>query len=182
MRKIYLRLKQYFDRLNTREQMLLSAILVVLTLWWLLDVIDGLGESARASVLAGRELENQQLWLDKEADYDTRMENALSNFDASKTYSGNQLLEIMDKIARDVDLKTTISRPVVRRGKVFTEHVLLVPISRTPMRTMIDFENTIKKHYPYLGIDYLLLEPEPSAPELLRGEMRVTSFELDTNT
>lgn len=182
MTKAYLSLKRYFDRLNPREQILLTAILFILSLWWLLDMVDGIGASARSSIVARKELESQQLWLDKEADYDSRMANALTNLDSSKTYSGNQLLEVMDKIARDVDLKTTISRPVVRRGKVFTEHVLLIPISRTSMRTMIDFENAIKKHYPYLGIDYLLLEPEPSAPDLLRGEMRVTSFELDANS
>ena len=179
---IYFKLKRLYDRLNPREQLLLSAILVVLSLIWLTETIGGIGESSQKSTAVSGELGDQQLWLDRESDYDSRMTNALANLDSSRTYSGDQLLEIMDKIAREVDLKTTISRPVVRKGKVFTEHVLLIPISRTSMRTMIDFENAIKKHYPYLGIDYLLLEPEPTSPELLRGEMRVTSFELDAST
>jgi hypothetical protein len=177
--KMYIKLKRIFDRLNLREQVLLSAILVVLSLWWLIEMTSGIGNSFQTANATKRELSNQQLWLDRESEYDTRMENALSKMDSRKTYSGNQLLEVMDKIAREVDLKTTISRPTTRQGKVFTEHVLLIPISRTSMRTMIDFENQIKTHYPYLGIDYLLLEPEPSSPELLRGEMRVTSFELN---
>lgn len=180
--KVYFKLKHLFDRLNPREQLLLSAILIVLSLIWFVETVDSLSASYRKSSTASKELGDQQLWLDRESDYDSRMADALANLDSSRTYSGNQLLEIMDKIARDVDLKTTISRPVVRKGKVFTEHVLLIPISRTPMRNMIDFENAIKKHYPYLGIDYLLLEPEPTSPELLRGEMRVTSFELDAST
>lgn len=179
MKALHLKFKGLFDRLNLREQILLSSILVILSLWWLLEFFTGVGSSIDRANITSLSLENQQLWLDQESQYDERMAIVLSKMDSTKTYSGNQLLEVMDEIARDVGLDTSISRPVTRNGEIFTEYVLLIPISRASMRTMIDFENQIKTHYPYLGIDYLLLEPQPSSADLLRGEMRVTSFELN---
>ena len=177
---ILLRAKKWFDLRTLREQMLLCLILLVAFLWLGFEVVSSVGDSFRTSRIAKSEFENQQLLLDLESSIDQRMVDALGKLDGSKTYSVNQLLEMMDKIARQVGLQTSIARPTTRQGKVFTEHVLMVPVSRASMRTLIDFENAIKKHYPYLGIDYMLIEPEPSSPELLRGEVRVTSFELNT--
>lgn len=177
---ILLSAKKWFDLRTLREQMLMCLILLVAFLWLGFEVVSSLGGSFRTSRIAKSEFKNQQLLLDLESSIDRRMVNALGKLDESKTYSVNQLLEVMDKIARDAGLQTSIARPTTRQGEVFTEHVLVVPVSRASMRTLIDFENAIKKHYPYLGIDYMLIEPEPSAPELLRGEVRVTSFELNT--
>jgi len=174
------KMKQWFDHRNLREQCLMSLFFVVGCLWFGYEVVASLGASYRASRIADSEYKTQQLWLDQEAALDQRMVAALGKLDGTKTFSVNQLLEVMDKIARETGLQTSISRPTTRQGKVFTEHVLVVPISRASMRTLIDFENSIKTHYPYLGVDYMLIEPEPSAPELLRGEVRVTSFELNT--
>lgn len=172
-------LKAWFDQRSLREQVLLCLILCIAFLWLALDAVQALGASLRASRVAASEHETQQLWLDREASLDQRLSEALGKLDGSKTYSVNQLLEVMDKIAKEAGLQTSIARPVTRRGDVFTEHVLTVPISRASMRTLIDFENAVKSHYPYLGMDSMLIQPEPSAPELLRGEVRVTSFELN---
>jgi len=174
-----LKAKLWFDQRTLREQWLMSLILLSGFLWFSFEEISTLGDSFRKSRVASADFQNQQLWLDQESSIDQRMLTALGKLDSTKTYSVNQLLEVMDKIARDVGLQTSITRPTTRKGKVFTEHVLLVPLSRADMRTLIDFENKIKTYYPYLGIDYMLIEPEPSAPELLRGEVRVTSFELN---
>ncbi len=179
MKNLMLRSKRWFDSRTLREQLLMCLILLIAFLWLGFDVVTAIGNSSRESKLANSEYDNQQLLLDLESGLDERMAVALSKLDADKTYSVNQLLEIMDKVAREVGLQTSISRPTTRQGKVFTEHVLIVPISRATMRTLIDFENSIKSYYPYLGLDYMLIEPEPSAPELLRGEVRVTSFELN---
>ena len=179
LRSILTRSKVWFDRRTLREQLLLCGIVCIAFLWLLTDAIQALASSVQTSRVASAEFETQQLWLDRESALDERLERALGDLDASKTYSVNQMLEVMDQIAKQVGLQTSIARPVSRRGNVFTEHVLTVPVSRATLRTLIDFENAVKSHYPYLGMDYMLIQPEPAAPELLRGEVRVTSFELN---
>lgn len=177
--RIFIRSKSWFDQRTLREQLLLCLIVSIAFLWLLTDAVQALSASFRTSRIAASEYATQQLWLDREASLDARLTDALGNLDASKTYSVNQLLEVMDRIAKEAGMLTSIARPTSRRGDVFTEHVLTVPVSRTTLRTLIDFENSVKSRYPYLGIDYLLIQPEPAAPELLRGEIRVISFELN---
>jgi hypothetical protein len=169
-----------FSRFNMRERFMISVFLAGLWLWLTTEWISSLGSTIEQDRISRSELESQQVWLEKEDSFDARMQQALQKMDASKTYSGNRLLGVMDQIARDAGLQTSIARPTSRAGKVFTEHVLIVPLVRVELKKLIDFENRIKSHYPYLGIDYLMVEPEPMNPELLRGEMRVTSFELNT--
>jgi hypothetical protein len=181
MHRMLPRWRANFERLNVRERFLVSLFLAGLGIWWALEWVGGLSRSWEQASIAARELEAQQVWLDRESDFDQRMEQALQKMDASLTYSGNRLLEVIDAIAREVGLQTSISRPSTRAGRVFTEHVLIIPLNRAELKTLIEFENRIKQLYPYLGVDYLMIEPEPMQPELLRGEMRVTSFELNSD-
>ncbi|MCG8527744.1 MAG: hypothetical protein MI748_15290 [Opitutales bacterium] len=171
-------LRKKFDQLKLRERILLTLFLSAACVWWLFEVVASLQQVSTRWTIARLDLDGQSAWLENEASYDQRMLKALENLDSSRTYSGDQLLEIIDEIAREVGLETTISRPTTRTGDVFIEHIIQIPLSRVSMRTLIDFENEIKTHYPYLGIDYLLLESERASSGLLKGDMRVTSFEL----
>jgi hypothetical protein len=177
--RMLIRGKALFETRNLRERMLFTAILLVATIWALSSVMNAAANQSNELKLLNVDLENQQPWLDEEVNIDARMQAVLSRMDASKTYSSNQMLSIIDEIAREVGLKTTIARPSTRQGEVFTEHVMLIPLSRVEMATLIDFENKVKTHHPYLGMDYLLIEPMPRSPELMRGELRVTAFELN---
>lgn len=175
--KQILSLRRAYQSRNIRERALLFLFLVAGFLIWSFELMKSHRELSVRNVVVNADLETQQTWLDQEAIIDARMEKVLAQMDSGETFSENQLLQIVDRIARDVGLQTAIARPTSRRGEVFTEHILTIPVAMASMRSMIDFENAIKDHYPFLGIDYLLIEPENSSPDLLKGEVRVTSFE-----
>ncbi|MBN2233796.1 MAG: hypothetical protein JW706_01500 [Opitutales bacterium] len=171
-------LRRQFERLSTREQALLVAFLGVIALVWVGRAVSNIGSAVSGMSKVASDISVQKEWLSREADIESRLASVLKSLDSGETYSSNRLLGKLDEILRESDIKATLSRPVQRPGDVFVEHVVTVALEKVPMKNLIDFEQRMRSVFPYIGIEYLMIRPEPSGSSLLRGELRVTSFEL----
>lgn len=172
-------MRSLFNRLNLREKGLLTAILLVVSLYVFMSVSSAMNSLFSELRIVDAELEAQDIVISEEELINSQLREILGELDSDKTYSSDQLLEKVAQMADEAELEVPLNRPTSQQADVFDEHVLTINLRRIPMESLIEFENRIRLEIPYIRIDYMLIQPEPSDASLLRGEIRLSSFELN---
>ncbi len=172
-------MRAIFNRLNLREKGLLTVILLVVSMYVFFSVSSAMNTFVTQHRIVDAELEAQAIVISEEARINEQMREVLGELDSEKTYSSDQLLEKVVQMADEAELEVPLTRPITQQADVFDEHVLTINLRRIPMESLIEFENRIRLEIPYIRIDYMLIQPEPSDATLLRGEIRLSSFELN---
>lgn len=167
-------------RTTVREKLLMLLFCLTIVILWAGSLMDRFGNWQDQLKTARAELQNQQLYLDREDTNAQDLAAALTRVDSAKTYSSAQLAGRIDELLRKAALSAKADIDTVRTqsGDVFDDHNLRVRLSRISIAQVIEFNTLIRKETPYITIQKVYLTANRSNPEEIDARFEVNSFEL----
>ena len=175
-------LKALFNKLTTREKVLLTGLIWIGALAWL-SLVTGRFTELRAELnQANQKLESQQFWLDREDPIEERLAQALSKVNPENTFNSAQLVGKIDSFARKFNLNHELSSPRTQEGEVFNLHSLTLNARGKTLERLINFNKKIQEEFPYIALEELSLNASKSNPTLLDARFMINSFELNEQT
>lgn len=170
--------RKLFHAMSLRERVLLTVFLWFSVLAWLVSAVNAFGTAKRNWAEAGARLESQNEWFDNREEIEAQLNSALQKLDPKKTYTGAQLVGLLDTIARETGVNFDINAPVTKYGNIFNVHTVRVILSKAGIAELIGFDRRIKEHSPYLGLERVQVDANKTDPRLLNSQFIVSSFEL----
>ena len=171
--------KKLFNILSLRERTLLTVFLWVCIISWAGILLKSLKAKRIEFLKNASQIEYQKEVLTRQSDIDARMHAALERLDPGKAYSGSQLVERIDTIARGAALNFEITSPRTQEGNIFNIHSVRVQVKKAEIGELIEFDNKIKEESPYLGLERVKIVANKTNPRVLNADFEISSFELE---
>jgi hypothetical protein len=175
---IFSQLKTYFDRITTREKLLLNIFVWICLLTWLTFGLSRCQAVRKELTQTKNTLKYQQLWLDNEELINSELETNLSRLKPENTFTSSQLVGKIDRFARQSGLKHEISSPKTESKGIFEIHTLNVTAKQASIDKLIAFNDKLKEAFPYIALERVQITANKSNPGLLDGRFTIISFEL----
>lgn len=175
---LFAQLKRYFDRITTREKLLLNVFVWICIFTWLTFGLSRCQAVRKDLSQTSNTLKYQQLWLDNEASISTDLEENLNRLQPENTFTSSQLVGKVDRFARQAGLKHEISSPKTEAKGIFEIHTLNVTAKQASIDKLITFDNKLKEAFPYIALEKIKITSNKSNPGLLDARFTIISFEL----
>lgn len=175
--------KQFFLGLTLRERILLIAFLTTLLLLWALALLRGLQSNIAGLNLAGQQLEEQSRQLQRADEVQSRLSEALTTLDSTRTYSATQLVGKIDQLlsqelgVRRYDLSTANTQD----SDIFASHVVRLRIDNGNLSDLVRFNQLLQQENPYIVLTQFQIASRQSDPRLLDASFEISSIELKAN-
>lgn len=166
------------NKMTLREQvMCLLLVIIGLLIWgsFLLDRYD------RVSALIDekrKELNIQRVWLQNATAIENNLQTALNAIDNGKTLPAPELVGLIDRLAREQNLRHELSAPLTEHGDIFSQHTVRVTLRNLTLAQLVHLEQTLHSHYPYLSLEQISITANRADPSLLNASLTISSFEL----
>lgn len=178
---------RFFARLSLREKLLTIVFIAVMWAIWANYILGGLTTWRERHSAADAEIQVQDQWLARQAEFQERLDDSLARFDPQRTYDGAQLTGRIDALLREAKLATSADIDPVRtqEGEIFDENNLRLRISKISMKDLIQLNSLLLDESPYITLESMRIDPDKRRRELLDVRLELSSIELgkfSTNT
>jgi hypothetical protein len=171
-------MKAWFQRRNRREQMLITAFVLLGALTWL----SGASGRLRAQIGTWRStrvgLSAQQLWLDRQDEIAKRSAAAVGNLDPTRTYDATKLVATVTTLASGAGLTASIDSPVTQRTPQFAYHTAKVTFRRSALPALLNFYDELSKQAPYLNLEQIAVQTDRAAANALNVTMQISATQI----
>lgn len=181
MKARLLTLKRLFFRLSFREKLLLALFVFCALLIWGNQVLRGLQETRSDLLLTKATMVDQEFWLEKESEINSRMAAVLAQLQSDRTFTGAQLVGRIDQIARATDeLTYEIFSPRTESDAELNLHSLRFRVRRAGMAELLALHARLVQEEPYITLENLRISANRQNPAQLDATFIVSSPELKT--
>jgi hypothetical protein len=171
-------MKDSFINRSRREQILVTAFVVLAGIIWLFAAIGHVRDNLQNYQVAKSDAANQQLWLTREADIEKRAREAIKSLDPAKTYDATHLASEISSLARDAGLTINTEPPHTTQTQELAVHSVQVTSRRAALSALLKFYQALNDHAPYLGLEQCSLLVERNSGGLLTATLQVSSVEV----
>lgn len=171
-------MRAWFQARARREQVLVTAFIVLGALIWLTSAAGRLRlrvadwRSVRGDVAA------QQLWLDRQKEIETQAGAAVRNLDPARTLDATKLVASVTTLASGAGLTPAIDTPVTQRTPQFAYHNVKITFRRATLPALLNFYDELAKQAPYLNLEQIALQTERSSPGLLNASLQISATQI----
>lgn len=166
-------------RMSRREQIMLSALLMVGALIWISSLWDRWDSVHSGLQTAQREASLQQVWLRNEPFLRQQLRQTLETINSSDTLSETALIALVDTYSRQRGLTQEISNPVVTRGEIYSRTELRLTFRNMPMEELVRFHLFLEDRHPYVSLEGIALTPNRADMRLLNVRMRLSALRIN---
>lgn len=171
-------MRAWFNRRNRREQVLVTAFVVMAALVWLSAASGRLRTQLGAWRSTRVDLATQQLWLDRQQDIETRSGAAVRNLDPARTYDATKLVGTINTLAAGAGLGVAIDPPATQRTPRFAYHSATVRFRRAALPALLGFYDELAKQAPYLNLESVKLETDRAAAGNLNVTLQISATQI----
>lgn len=171
-------MRRWFQSRLRREQLLVTAFIVLGALVWLSSASGRLRlrwADWRSTRVAGL---TQQLWLDRQQEIETAAGAAVRNLDPTRTLDATKLVATVTTLATGASLTPAIDTPVTQRTPQFAYHNVKVTFRRATLPALLGFYDELAKQAPYLNLEQMALQTERAAPGMLNATLQISATQI----
>lgn len=172
-------IQSVFLRLSLREKLLVVMFLWVCVFIWAVVLFDDLGNRRLEWSAAGETLSTQRQWLAFKDPVDAQLQEMLRRFNPEHTINSSNLVGRVDSIARRTGGNHEIATPRTQTGDIFELHSMRVNLRNTSIKTLLEFDQAMRKEFPYIILESVRINADQRNPEQLNAQFIINSFELD---
>jgi hypothetical protein len=171
-------LRTWFQTRHRREQVLITAFVVLAAATWLFGSMRrlrtqvGAWRSTQASIAA------QKLWLDKRDDIETRSAAAVRNLDPAKTVDATRLVGTINSLATAASLSVAIEPPQTQKTPQFAYHTAKVTFRRANLPALLSFYDELAKQAPYLNLESIALQTQRATPGAIDATLQISATQI----
>jgi hypothetical protein len=171
-------MKHWFQRGRRREQLLLTAFVILGALVWLLSASGRLRASWADWHATRTDLATQRLWLDRQKEIEASAGAAIRNLDPTRTYDATRLVSTVTTLATGASLSPSIDSPVTQRTPQFAFHTIKVTFRRATLSSLLSFYDELAKQAPYLNLEQIAMQTERTAPGMLNVTLQISATQI----
>lgn len=171
-------MRAWFNRRNRREQVLVTAFVVMAALVWLSAAAGRLKGQLAIWRATRTDLAAQQLWLDRQQDIEVRSASAVRNLDPARTYDATKLVGTVNTLAAGAGLGVAIDPPVTQRTPRFAYHTTKVTFRRAALPALLSFYDELAKQAPYLNLESIILQTDRAAAGNLNATLQISATQI----
>ncbi len=171
------KLRNRFNRLNTRERIMLIAFIGVCLAFWWSEWSKGwsaVGEDLRS---VREELSVQEVWLAGDAQFRQQLRTLLDQVRVENTLNASELAALVDGMARKENLRHDLTNPETREEGMLRRHSLALSIRNAPLDKLIVLVETIRDAHPYLSLDHISIHANRADPRLLNARLSISALQ-----
>lgn len=171
-------MRAWFHSRNRREQLLVTAFVIMGVLIWLTSASGRLQarwadwHSTRAGLGA------QQLWLDRQKEIEAASLAAVRNLDPARTFDATKLVATVTSLAGGAGLQPTIDSPATQRTPQFAYHNIKVTFRRANLPALLNFYDELNKQAPYLNLESMALQTDRSTLGALNATLQISATQI----
>lgn len=171
-------MRSWFYRRNRREQMLVTAFVVMAALVWVSAALGHLRAGLNNWRSTRVDLAAQQLWLDRQQSIETQSTSAVRNLDPARTYDATRLVATVTSLATTAGLSPAIDSPQTQRTPQFAYHTAKVTFRRTNLPALLNFYDELSKQAPYLNLESIALQTERAATGTINATLQISATQI----
>lgn len=171
-------MRNWFERRNRREQLLVTVFVVMAATAWLLGAIGRVRSRLDHWRSTQAALSAQQLWLDRREDIEARSTAAVRNLDPARTYDATRLVGTVNSLATAAGLSLAIDSPQTQRTPQFAYHTAKVTFRRTNLPALLNFYDELAKQAPYLNLESIALQTDRSAAGAINATLQISATQI----
>ena len=171
-------LRAYFLTRLLREKLLLVVLMAFGALWWLSAFSTRMNAFSTQQRRTTSALKEQQQWLDHRKEIELSAEKAAAKLDPAKTLDGSRLLAVVNNLAREAGLRSTVSGGLTQQSNgQFSVHTLDYTVNRAEWDPLTKFYSALQQQSPYIGIERVMLTADATGVQHSLS-LRVSSVEI----
>ncbi len=171
-------MRAWFSARNRREQVLVTVFALMLALAWLFAAAGRVRTRLDAWRSARAEHTAQQLWLDRQAEIESRSASAVSNLDPTRTYDATRLVATVSTLANGAGLSPAVDPPVTQRTPQFAYHTARVTFRRAALPALLNFYDEVNKQAPYLNLERIAVQTDRGAVGALNVTLEISATQI----
>ena len=164
-------IRRMLETRKPRERILMAAFL------W--AFVGGLRKNFATLRIARAEVRDQNALIADKSDIETRLANARTSIDTTKTLDALKLSGTVDTLARNADLTVNIASPTSKTSDIFNTNNVRVSCRKASLEQLVTFTQSVRKLAPYLAIRRFKISADAHDPHDLSAEIEIESFELN---
>jgi len=170
--------RTWFQSRNRREQLLVTAFVVLGALIWLSSAAGRMRLRIADWRSVRGDVATQQLWLDRQGEIETQAGAAVRNLDPARTLDATKLVASVTSIATGAGLTPAIDTPVTQRTPQFAYHNVKITFRRATLPALLNFYDELVKQAPYLNLEQIALQTERSSPGMLNATLQISATQI----
>jgi len=171
-------LRNWFQSRNRREQLLVTAFVILGALIWLSSASGHLRMRWAAWRSVHGDLAAQQLWLDRQKEIEEQSLAAVRNLDPARTFDATRLVATVTSLAAGASLQPAIDSPVTQRTPQFAYHNIKVTFRRASLPALLNFYDELTKQAPYLNLESITLQTDRAAAGALNVNLQISATQI----
>lgn len=165
-------------KLSPRERLMGLLFVVAALLIWGSMLLER-RDAVRLEIETSRqELDIQRVWLRNSQAIESNLQTALNAIDNDRTFPATELVGLIDRLAREQELRHELSAPLTEHGDIFSQHSVRITLRNLTLPQLVRLEQTLHSYYPYLSLEQISITANRADPSLLNANMTVSAFEL----
>ncbi len=170
--------KQWILSRTVREQTLVVVLALAASLVWLFSGLKHVKRSYADWQLSRQEHANQQLWLDRQSEIETKAAEAVKNLDPARTYDSTKLVATVTTLAAQASLTPSIDPPHTERTPQFNYHTVRVNFRRATLPSLLKFYEQFAKLAPYLNLEQITVQTDRNTPGQLGVTLQISAPQI----
>jgi hypothetical protein len=171
-------MRRWFQGTRRREQVLITAFVLLGALIWLISATGRLRTQWAGWQSTRTELASQLLWLERRQEIEAAARAAVRNLDPARSIDATKLVSTVTTLATGASLSPTIDSPATQHTPQFSFHTVKVTFRRAPLNALLNFYDELAKLAPYLNLEQIAMQTERNAPGQLNVSMQISATQI----
>ena len=171
-------MRSWFQSRNRREQLLVTAFVIMAALAWLVSASGRLRTHWAGWRSTQTDLGAQQLWLDRQKEIEVQALAAVRNLDPARTFDATKLVATVTSLAGGAGLQPAIDSPVTQRTPQFAYHTIKVTFRRANLPALLNFYDELNKQAPYLNLEAIALQTDRATAGALNATLQISATQI----
>lgn len=166
------------NKMSLRERVMGLLFIVVTLLIWGSTLLERRDKVVSLIEIKRQELDIQRVWLRNAAAIESNLQAALDEIDNEKTLPATELVGLIDRMAREQNLRHELSAPLTEHGDIFSQHSVRVTLRNLTLPQLVRLEQALHSYYPYISLEQISITANRADPSLLNANLTISAFEL----
>ena len=171
-------MRRWFETRHRREQILVTAFVVLAAATWLFGSLRRLRTQVGAWRSTQAATTAQRLWLDRREDIEKRSATAVRNLDPAKTQDATRLLGTINSLANAAGLSVAIEPAQKQTTPQFTYNTAKVTFRRANLNSLLSFYDELAKQAPYVNLESISLQTERANPGAINAVLQISATQI----
>lgn len=171
-------MKRFFLGCSHREQLLLTALVVLAGLIWASSAHGRFGTQFQAWRSTRGDFALQQLWLDRKDRIDAEAAAAVQSLDPAQTLDPTGLVTQISALAAEAEVSANTEPAKTTTANQLAVHTVQVTCRRATLASLVRFYEGIQRKSPYLVLEQCSITVERGGAGALSASFVVSSIQV----